>query len=370
MIRSSVGPAGLRVAGALENPGLDDPDLVGHVGQPGRAAAPTASSTAGERLPVATTVGQGLDLGAQQPRPGLRVVALPRVEQGQPLLGGGQRVEGALGEAGGRGQGSQQLGPAGRVGTRAPRRASRSSSRSSPLRACPGRGGCRRGRSTTLSTSGSVSGISDRAFWKCRQASSGPPTAARSHRRGCSPRRPARAPGGGGVPGQVGPGAQGAVARPGPRRTARAPGPARPAAGRRRRSRRAGRAGRRSRRSRWARGRGARPHRAALRQARRRSAPPRGQQHVADVPARGGGDPHDVLAGRLELVEAHEKQARQVLGQPGRPSTVAATSSSAKNALPSARSTTAHLASGSGWVWTPRTSSRTAASLSGSRSSR
>ena len=128
---------------------------------------------AGEGLAVPTPVGQRLDLGGEQPGTDLRVVVVGAVEQAEPLLGRRERVEGALGDARGGGQGGEQLGAPGRVGPGA-RRASRSSSSSSALRARPTAVAAAAARSVTLSTSGSVSGIRARAFLKCRKASSGP----------------------------------------------------------------------------------------------------------------------------------------------------------------------------------------------------
>ena len=138
-----------------------------------------------------------------------------------------------------------------------------------------------------------------------------------------------------------------------PRVGARAAGPARRAAGRRRPPRPAARGGTRSRSSPTGTstllldGRAQRPRRAG----RRSSVDDAREQGVGDPPAGDAAARTTCRAGVVEPVEPHEQQVGEVGGQPSRPvaSPAAPTSSSAKNALPSARSTIARSsASGSG----------------------
>ena len=64
------------------------------------------------------------------------------------------------------------------------------------------------------------------------------------------------------------------------------------------------------------------------------------EQLVGDPAAGHGSGPHHQAGGVVELVEPHQQQVGQVVGQrPGLAGSAAATSSSVKNALPSARST-------------------------------
>ena len=117
MIRSRRRARGLGVAGALEDAGLDDPHLVGHVAQPGGQRPPRrtprprrAASPSRPRSASACT------LAASSRARICGWSTVDGVEQAESLLGGGQGVEGALGDAGGGGQRGQQLGPPGRVG--------------------------------------------------------------------------------------------------------------------------------------------------------------------------------------------------------------------------------------------------------------
>ena len=138
-------------------------------------------------------------------------------------------------------------------------------------------------------------------------------------------------------------------------RRPRAAAPARRAAGRRRPPRRAARAGTRRLAPRR------HQHVVVRRRARRPTSSASsvtlllGRQQVVGDPAAGhGGGADDGLGLVVEPVEAHQQQLGEVVGQRRAASLVAPTSSSTKNALPSARSTMPAISasvSGVGWSW-------------------